>query len=159
MRDSYTNRKHCPSHEMWSYERDGRWWGLYLQPKQLDYKLAVGSHVELKWHCECVRAVGRTHHGRYPSKVNVLVASCPAQIRRYGASELLTTLPASRLVYCYRVKHAIGRLESERLWLNRVIRVWSLARFAADREVILFYSDCFTRFLCICHTLTRLAYF
>ena len=27
MRDSYTNRNHCPSHEMWSYERDGRWWG------------------------------------------------------------------------------------------------------------------------------------
>ena len=27
MRDSYTNRKHCPSHEMWSYERDGRWRG------------------------------------------------------------------------------------------------------------------------------------
>ena len=23
----YTNRNHCPSHEMWSYERDGRWWG------------------------------------------------------------------------------------------------------------------------------------
>ena len=21
MRDSYTNRKHCPSHEMWSYDR------------------------------------------------------------------------------------------------------------------------------------------
>ena len=21
MRDSYTNRNHCPSHEMWSYER------------------------------------------------------------------------------------------------------------------------------------------
>ena len=29
MRDSYrsTNRHHCPSHEMWSYERDGRWRG------------------------------------------------------------------------------------------------------------------------------------
>ena len=27
VRDSYTNRNHCPSHEMWSYERDGRWWG------------------------------------------------------------------------------------------------------------------------------------
>ena len=27
MRDSYTNRNHCPSHDMWSYERDGRWWG------------------------------------------------------------------------------------------------------------------------------------
>ena len=27
MRDSYTNRNHCPSQEMWSYERDGRWWG------------------------------------------------------------------------------------------------------------------------------------
>ena len=27
MRDSYTNRNHCPSHEMWSYERDGRWCG------------------------------------------------------------------------------------------------------------------------------------
>ena len=27
MRDSYTNRKHCPSHEMWPYERDGRWRG------------------------------------------------------------------------------------------------------------------------------------
>ena len=25
VRDSYTNRNHCPSHEMWSYERDGRW--------------------------------------------------------------------------------------------------------------------------------------
>ena len=24
MRDSYTNRNHCPSHDMWSYERDGR---------------------------------------------------------------------------------------------------------------------------------------
>ena len=24
MRDSYTNRNHCPPHEMWSYERDGR---------------------------------------------------------------------------------------------------------------------------------------
>ena len=23
MRDSYTNIDHCPSHEMWSYERDG----------------------------------------------------------------------------------------------------------------------------------------
>ena len=22
-----TNRKHCPSHEIWSYKRDGRWWG------------------------------------------------------------------------------------------------------------------------------------
>ena len=22
-----TNRQHCPWHEMWSYERDGRWWG------------------------------------------------------------------------------------------------------------------------------------
>ena len=22
-----TNRKHCPSHKMWSYKRDGRWWG------------------------------------------------------------------------------------------------------------------------------------
>ena len=21
-----TNRKHCPSHEIWSYKRDGRWW-------------------------------------------------------------------------------------------------------------------------------------
>ena len=27
MRDSYTNRNQCPSHEMWSYERDGRWRG------------------------------------------------------------------------------------------------------------------------------------
>ena len=27
MRDSYTHRMPCPSHEMWSYERDGRWWG------------------------------------------------------------------------------------------------------------------------------------
>ena len=27
VRDSYTNRNHCLSHEMWSYERDGRWWG------------------------------------------------------------------------------------------------------------------------------------
>ena len=27
MRDSYTNKNHCPSHEMWSYERDGRWRG------------------------------------------------------------------------------------------------------------------------------------
>ena len=27
MRDSYTNRNHCPSHKMWSYERDGRWRG------------------------------------------------------------------------------------------------------------------------------------
>ena len=27
MRDSYTNRMHSPSHEMWSYERDGRWRG------------------------------------------------------------------------------------------------------------------------------------
>ena len=26
VRDSYTNRMHSPSHEMWSYERDGRWW-------------------------------------------------------------------------------------------------------------------------------------
>ena len=25
VRDSYTNRNHCSSHEMWSYERDGRW--------------------------------------------------------------------------------------------------------------------------------------
>ena len=25
VRDSYTNRNHCPSQEMWSYERDGRW--------------------------------------------------------------------------------------------------------------------------------------
>ena len=25
VRDSYTNRNHCPSHDMWSYERDGRW--------------------------------------------------------------------------------------------------------------------------------------
>ena len=25
VRDSYTNRMHSPSHEMWSYERDGRW--------------------------------------------------------------------------------------------------------------------------------------
>ena len=25
VRDSYTNRNHCPSHEMWSYERDVRW--------------------------------------------------------------------------------------------------------------------------------------
>ena len=24
MRDSYTHRMPCPSHEMWSYERDGR---------------------------------------------------------------------------------------------------------------------------------------
>ena len=22
-----TNRKHCPSHEIWSYKRDGCWWG------------------------------------------------------------------------------------------------------------------------------------
>ena len=22
-----TNRKHCPSHEIWSYKRGGRWWG------------------------------------------------------------------------------------------------------------------------------------
>ena len=22
-----TNRKHCSSHEIWSYKRDGRWWG------------------------------------------------------------------------------------------------------------------------------------
>ena len=22
----HTNRKHCPSHEIWSYERDGRWY-------------------------------------------------------------------------------------------------------------------------------------
>ena len=22
-----TKRKHCPSHEIWSYKRDGRWWG------------------------------------------------------------------------------------------------------------------------------------
>ena len=22
-----TNRKHCPSHGIWSYKRDGRWWG------------------------------------------------------------------------------------------------------------------------------------
>ena len=22
-----TNRKHCPSHEIWSYKREGRWWG------------------------------------------------------------------------------------------------------------------------------------
>ena len=28
VRDSYTNRNHCPSHEMWSYERDGRWWSF-----------------------------------------------------------------------------------------------------------------------------------
>ena len=27
MRDSYTHRMPCPSHEMWSYERDGRWLG------------------------------------------------------------------------------------------------------------------------------------
>ena len=27
VRDSYTNRNHCPSREMWSYERDGRWLG------------------------------------------------------------------------------------------------------------------------------------
>ena len=27
MRDSYTNRNHSPAHEMWSYERDGRWRG------------------------------------------------------------------------------------------------------------------------------------
>ena len=25
VRDSYTNRNHCPSHEVWSYERVGRW--------------------------------------------------------------------------------------------------------------------------------------
>ena len=46
VRDSYTNRNHCPSHEMWSYERDRRWWGWsfvrgstvlwYLSPKQHD---------------------------------------------------------------------------------------------------------------------------
>ena len=30
MRDSYTNRNHCPSHEMWSYERDGRSSGVLL---------------------------------------------------------------------------------------------------------------------------------
>ena len=30
MRDSYTNRNHCPSHEMWSYERDGCWSGVLL---------------------------------------------------------------------------------------------------------------------------------
>ena len=23
----HTNRTHCPSHEIWSYKRDGRWWG------------------------------------------------------------------------------------------------------------------------------------
>ena len=28
MRDSYTNRNHRPSHEMWSYERDGRIRGM-----------------------------------------------------------------------------------------------------------------------------------
>ena len=25
VKDSYTHRMPCPSHEMWSYERDGRW--------------------------------------------------------------------------------------------------------------------------------------
>ena len=25
-----TNRKHCPSHEIWSYKRGGRWWGWSL---------------------------------------------------------------------------------------------------------------------------------
>ena len=30
MRDSYTNRNHCPSHEMWSYERDGRMRGMVI---------------------------------------------------------------------------------------------------------------------------------
>ena len=41
MRDSFTKRNHCPSHEMWSYERGGRssgvllYWPLLLVMNQL----------------------------------------------------------------------------------------------------------------------------
>ena len=41
MRDSYTNRKHCPSHEMWLYERDGRWRGWSFDRGSTEHPVIV----------------------------------------------------------------------------------------------------------------------
>ena len=47
MRDSYTNRNHCPSHEMWSYERDGRSSGVLLYKYVESIKPIVQANDDL----------------------------------------------------------------------------------------------------------------
>ena len=63
----YTNRKHCPSHEMWSYKRDGRWcgWsfvrgstvvytGLFFE---LSFSKGGGVHDSYTFQCRLVRCI------------------------------------------------------------------------------------------------------
>ena len=60
MRDSYTNRNHCPSHEMWSYERDGRSSGVLLYADTSAILVTVTSAVlgvSFHTHCHIVSSI------------------------------------------------------------------------------------------------------
>ena len=48
-----TNRKHCPSHEIWSYKGDGRWsgWSFYRGSTVYHWLLVVCSHWEVLFNC------------------------------------------------------------------------------------------------------------
>ena len=51
MRDSYANRNHCPSHEMWSYERDGRWWGWsFVRGSTVVWSLSLPPSISPSFH-------------------------------------------------------------------------------------------------------------
>ena len=69
MRDSYTNRNHCPSHEMWSYERDGRWWG---------WSFVRGSTVMALCECGCACVCACFH-----ACLSVIPALMPGCLRDY----------------------------------------------------------------------------
>ena len=58
------NRKHCPSHRIWSYKRDGRWWGWSFDRGSTILSLwlnvrRVPCGHPLWWMCVCVSYIPR----------------------------------------------------------------------------------------------------
>ena len=96
MRDSCPNRNHCPSQEMWSYERDGRWWG---------WSFARGSTVMPKLGQSLT--LGQCWPG-----VNVdLFKTCLESLEDTSYQSL-----AHIIVYPFIVSISIRRLFSSYLW-------------------------------------------